>query len=411
MNDIRHLTCLSAVKAMNGIRQLTPAAFPGNHCPMHTALSLGSRIKGVSTLVIGTAECGYYSRNVPLTSPYPDQGLHWTYVLDSKEVVFGFRDGLIQAVREMDEAGAKVILLLATCVPELVGEDIESICFEIQPFTKARLLHIPLGNFKCGSYQPGYWKTLLAMGMLMERVMEKSKTVNVLGRSRSEDHIPTPQLIEKLEQKGIFLRFLAPDACLEDFTAAGDAQLNLVLSPFMDPLAQWMSKEHGIPFFSLHDVYDIFEIETMYSSIEQMLEIELGFEEQLAQGKSAQSQAAKQVAGLHYIGTQVGGIQPLPLAAYLSSLEMTPIMIHMEEFYPSDKLWRDRLLHLDKNPIICMMVNEQADKVVIDSLCPDLIIGGWGAIPILDLYGQVGCERTIALLERITKALPNKREV
>ena len=160
MTGIQHLKCLSAVKSMKTIHPLTPAAFPGNHCPMHTALSLGTRIKGVSTLVIGTSECGYYSRNIPITSPYADQSLHWTYILDSKEVVFGFRDGIINTIREMDAAGAKIILLLATCVPELIGEDIDSICYEIQPRIKARLLHIPLGNFKCGSYQPGYWKTL-----------------------------------------------------------------------------------------------------------------------------------------------------------------------------------------------------------------------------------------------------------
>lgn len=70
MNDIKHLKCLSAVRSMAAVRQLTPAAYPGVHCPMHTALALAANIRGVSTLLIGTAECGYYSRNVPLSSPY-----------------------------------------------------------------------------------------------------------------------------------------------------------------------------------------------------------------------------------------------------------------------------------------------------------------------------------------------------
>ena len=64
MNELKHLKRLSAVKSNAGIKFLTPAAFPGNHCPMHTALALSSNIKGMSTLLIGTAECGNYSRSI-----------------------------------------------------------------------------------------------------------------------------------------------------------------------------------------------------------------------------------------------------------------------------------------------------------------------------------------------------------
>lgn len=424
MNDMKHLKCLASVKTMGSIRQLTPAAFPGNHCPMHTALSLGARIKGVSTLVIGTAECGYYSRNVPLSAPSADQSLHWTYVLDQQEVIFGFRAGLTAALQEMDREGAKVILLLGTCVPELIGEDMESICAELQPRLSARLIPIPLGNFKCGSYQPGYWKTLFAMGELMEQAEKKTRTVNILGRSASEDHIPMPELIKALKDRGIPLRFLAPDSCLEDFVQAGNGQLNLVLSPFMSPLAQWMENEHKIPFFSLHDRYDVKEISLVYSDIARYLELEerLGAEDVFglkalrSTAESIQKEAAAQLSGTQYVSALIGAIQPLPLSVYLSSLGMIPIMIHMEEFYPADKQHREALLNLDQNPVICLMLNEQADQPIIEALCPELILGDWGgrklpspaSIQLMDLYGQIGYERTILLLKRILMGLDNK---
>ncbi|MDR1322788.1 MAG: nitrogenase component 1 [Gracilibacteraceae bacterium] len=366
MSNIKHLKCLSAVKSMSSIRHLTPAAFPGNHCPMHTALSVGSRIRGISTLVIGTAECGYYSRNVPLASLYADEGFHWVYVLDSKEVVFGCRDGLIKAIREMDKAGARVILLLATCVPELIGEDIDGICRELQPQIHARLVHSPLGNFKCGSYQPGYWKTLLALGEMTEKTSRKSKTVNILGRSALEEHISKPQLIAALERKTVALRHLAPDSGLEDFIQAGDAQINLVFSPFLAPLAQRMEQEHDIPFFSLHDIYDVCEIKAIYERISRHLEIELGLEfaEQYEETALFQERIKSKAAGAQYIGAQVGAVQPLPVSAYLSALGMSPIMVHMEEFYPSDAYWRDRIVGMGGNPLICLMANERADKGV-----------------------------------------------
>lgn len=420
MNDIKHLKCLSAVRSMTAVRQLTPAAFPGVHCPMHTALSLAAKIRGVSTLMIGTPECGYYSRNVVLSSPYGDEALHWTYLLDSKEVVFGFRKGLIKAIKEMDAAGAKLILIIATCVPELIGGDIESICFEMKPAIKAKLIHLPLGNFKCGSFEQGYWKTLLALGQVIEKAVRKGKIVNILGRSALEEHIPMPHLIDYLNHQGVPLRFLAPDSSLEDFISAGDARLNLVISPFMNSLAEWLDKEHNIPYVSLHDIYGIGDIECAYSKIGQQLGLEIhqGFEEQRKEAEKIRKAAGVQLENLRYISANIGTVQPLPLSSYLLSLGMDPMMIHMPEFYSSDIIWREKIMEQDINPIVCLMLNEQMDRQIIEELCPDIVIGDWGGrfqknppnVSVLDLYGHIGYERTITLLSRIIQALAAGKE-
>lgn len=132
------------------------AAFPGTYCPMHTAFAMGTKICGICTLVVGTNECGMYSRNIPATSSYTGEILHWSYVLDGNKVVFGCRKGLVQAILEMDKAGATVILLLSTCVPEAIGEDMETIAHEVAPQISAKLITVPLGNFKYLSYQLGY---------------------------------------------------------------------------------------------------------------------------------------------------------------------------------------------------------------------------------------------------------------
>jgi len=282
------------------------------------------------------------------------------------------------------------------------------------------LIHLPLGNFKCGGYEPGYWKTLLAMGKTIEKSGSKGMTVNVLGRSALEEHVPMPHLISLLERQDVPLRFLAPDSSLDDFISSGDARLNLVLSPFMEPLAQWMAKEHDIPFASLHDVYNVREIENTYSQIGQHLGLEMAqeFAGQRKEVKKAQKAAAAQLKSLQYISANLGTVQPLPLSAYLSDLGMSPIMIHLAEFYPSDTQWKEILTGRDINPIICLMLNEQADKQIMEALGPDLVMGDWGgrgqnhpsSVPILDLYGHIGYERTIELLERITRAFRTGKE-
>lgn len=169
MEELKHLKHLSSVKTNAGVKFLTPAAFPGNHCPMHTALALSSRVKGMSTLVVGTPECGTYSRNIVSGIKSEEGELHWTYILDSNEVVFGCRRGLIRTIKEMDKSGAKAIMIILTCVPEIIGEDIEGIVHEMQPEVSAQLTFVLMAHFKCNSYPSGYWKTLVAFGNLMKK--------------------------------------------------------------------------------------------------------------------------------------------------------------------------------------------------------------------------------------------------
>lgn len=410
MSTLAHINPLSAIKSMNGITLLSPAAFPGSHCPMHTALSLAVHISGVSTIVVGTPECGYYSRNIPLSVERRDAVFHWTYIPDSKEIVFGCRKGLTDAVLEMDKAGAKAILLISTCIPELIGEDMESLCIELQPKVNAVLIHVSLGNFKCGGYEPGNWKTLFAFRKLIRQEAAKDGTVNVLGRSKDDDHSPLPLLLCQLEELGIPLRFLGPESSLDDFVTAGQAQLNLIVSPFFDQLGEWMSQELKIPGVNLHNVYSADEIRTVYSRVGQHLglDLEAGFLEQYREVVHLENQTRKQAVGLHYISATIGALQPLPLSLYLSSMGMLPMLIHMEEFYDSDSRFKEILLARGENPPICLMLNPDADWETFKRLRPDFVLSDRfypdSALPVIrisDLYMRVGFERTKLLLERL----------
>lgn len=237
MNKLKYLKKISSIKSNAGIKFLTPAAFPGSHCPLHTALALSADIRGMSTLVVGTSECSTYSRDVVKKSKYSGEALHWMYVVDSSEVVFGCRRGVIEAIKEMDKEGAEAIMVILTCVPEVIGEDIEGIIYEAQPQVKARLSSVLMGHFRCNSHPSGYWKTLLAFGGMMEKRDVNHNVINILGRSIDEDHIPMPELLVSLKKKGFHLRMLAPRSDIKDFMEATDGKLNIIISPYMNPLA------------------------------------------------------------------------------------------------------------------------------------------------------------------------------
>lgn len=409
MQELKHLKRLSATKSMKAINQLSSAAYPGNHCPMHTSLAIASKIEGVSTLVIGASECGYYSRNMVDTSEYKNSALHWTYIVDENEVIFGCRKGVVSAIKEMDKEGAKVILLIYTCVPEVIGEDVDGVIFEVQEQVNAKVIGVDLGNFKCGSQQPGFWKTLLSLGAISSNVVEKKQVINVLGRSKKDDHTKKPKIIEVLEEK-FEIRYLAPDSSISDFEIATDGKINIVLSPYLNPLAEFFEKEHKIPYFAFHSTYEVDEIKKTYENLfdELGLDIDDRLFENFEKAKQLEDEIKSSVCNINYVGAKIGAIQPLPLHTYLSKLGMTPLMIHVEDFYPSDTLWREKLLNENKDPILCMMVNDMYDKECILGLKPHIVIGDWAGrvdfsektIQVMDIYGRSGFELTIQLLQK-----------
>jgi nitrogenase molybdenum-iron protein alpha/beta subunit len=381
---------------------------------MRIASFIVENIEGLSSLLIGMPECTTHSR---LFSPKPENRhgeLHWLYVLDAHEVVFGCRDGLMDALEKMDKAGVKAILLIVTCVPELIGEDIEGLIYEVQPKLSARVTFVMLGQFKNISYPPGWWKTMEAMGTLMDAKKTVPNRVNVLGRSPEEEHISMPSVLPALTRRDLALRYLASGASLADFQSAPDAALNLVVSPFMQALAAKMEREFGVPYIALHNLYDVESIDRTYGGLAERFGFSWddAFEKERQKALALQNQAKERLGGLRYVFSLKIDV-PIPLAVYLAGLGMEPLLLHLEEYYPEDKAYTKKLVSMGHNPWICRMMNAEMDVLVLEKLAFDLCFGylpdtnrNIPYVPdMLDFYGQVGYDRTSNLLRRILDVL------
>jgi nitrogenase molybdenum-iron protein alpha/beta subunit len=253
-----------------------------------------------------------------------------------------------------------------------------------------------------------------AMGTLMDTKKTDSHRVNVLGRAPEEEHIPLPSLLPALTRRGLTLRYLAPGASLMDFQSAPDAALNLVVSPFMQPLAAKMEREFGVPYIALHTLYAVESINKAYLALAERVGFSWGdtFEKERQETLTLQNQAKERLKGLRYVFCPRIDI-PLPLAVYLTGLRMEPLLLHLEEYYPEDRDYAKELTAMGHNPWVCRMVNAQADLPVLKKLAPDLYFGYLpepgktiSCVPdLFDFYGQVGYGRTSHLLKRILSVL------
>lgn len=409
---------LSEVKNGAGIPFLTPEVSPGTHCPMRLASVISQDIKGLSSLLVGMPECATYSR---LFNPMPENesgDLSWLYVLDSREIVFGCREGVMEALLKMQSEGAKAILVTGTCIPDLIGEDFKGLIEELKSSLNIKVAQTMLGQFKNISYPSGSWKTMEAMAQLMERKEVAPNVINVLGRSSSEEDIPMPSLFTALEAQGITVRCLAPGSTLEAFQSASEAGLNIVISPYGQPLAVAMQKAFNTPFISLHDSYAVSEIDTVIKQIYNHLHLTLEseFETERLHALALEQEARGYLERKRFSMTLRIDL-PLPLTRYLvSAFQMKPVLLHLEEYYPEDKGHSKAIKRLGVDPLVCRIVDEDKAWPLIEAHEPELVLGYLPlkneSIPLvenlLDFYGQVGYARTAGLLMRMMDSLKEK---
>ena len=135
---------------------------------MRVACNIAEDIAGLSYMLIGMPECGIYSRGMTSMPEGAGGEQRRIYVLDANEVVFGCRQGIVDALKIMDGEGARAILMIATCVTDLIGEDFDGIISETQLLLNARLSYVTLGQFCTFGSAMGTWKTAEALCALMD---------------------------------------------------------------------------------------------------------------------------------------------------------------------------------------------------------------------------------------------------
>jgi nitrogenase molybdenum-iron protein alpha/beta subunit len=411
--QFRHLRRLSTICSDKNIKFLTPAVYSGGWCPMRVACNICEDIKGMSYLLIGMPECATHSRGM---NALPEGGhgeLRWLYVLDANEVIFGCRAGVIDALRVMDREGAGAILMIASCVTDLIGEDFEGIIAEAQGELNARLSYVTLGQFKNFGSPIGTWKTAEALGSLMSpRPVNKNRANAIFIEPWRNKDAPVefPLIVGALAERGIEIRSLAAGASLEDYLNAPSAALNLTLCSYTQPLAAKMEASFGVPYAPLHGAYKVGDIDRVYNEVARMFDIRWGstFDNWRERAIELEQRAGRELRGLKY-AILPGVDMPVALALYLAGFGMEPLVMHIEDFHHEDIGYAKQLKALGYDPPACRMMYIDRDLEIVREANPDISFGDLPdpiegfrcAEEMDDFFGMVGYERSAALLDRI----------
>lgn len=405
---------------------------PGRHCPMHTALALAKQLGDISTLVVGTAECGYYSRYV-MTEPRGKNGeLHYVYELDANEVVFGCRKGLMDAIGEMDREGAKLILLILTCVPALIGEDMKAVIDELDGKVRAKLFFIDGAHFKYNGYLTGFLDTYCQLGEVYNETESQEFMLNTWPAQKvcetdsvRGDQEPIHTEIRQVNFLGS-LRGLEALALKNFLTETGYGFLEMnskditgklaklwegSLSVLQDPYQGMLAKTLKKPAISLCRSFLADDIREDYRILKKTLIPEGNREEEFQLSsykelKEREEKARRKIKGIPFIIT-VQELLALPIAAYLAALGMEPKLLGVESFLEEDVLYRDSILNAGYNPYL-VTITEEKNLKEWGKDYPLLSIGHSSAVPesrvinnlkVQKIFALLGYERSVLLLE------------
>ena len=372
---LERLNRLSKVQTIKDIPQLTTALFPGTHCPLMGAAMIAGGIKDCLLVIVGTDECSYYTKSLTLSNRYGGiNGRCVSVVLNSHDVTFGSAESMHKAFKEIvAEYQPKCVMLVTTCVIEVIGDDYDAIAEELTKQYSIPVMAVHTEHFKCEDHFPGFERAITACQSIMQP-QECDGSVNVLGQ-RFGDFADT-ELYALLTKSGVKIGVQLPSGCTsDDIRRAPAAKINIVVNDIALPLAQAMQEQYNIHYVYFNRFAAPEKILQAYQHLFAYLELPLPAEvnAKFDECKALEQETMPVVQGVPYIfgNTQYDCFE---LNNYLCRLGLVPQLIQ------SNKLRQEHFEDIKgilatTDPYVCKAANIAPLQYVYDVLHPWIYIG------------------------------------
>ncbi len=431
---------------LNGIKR-TFAQTQG--CQLNLSMAILNTLRNAVIIIHAPIGCGGGStamagltKNFQKLRDAKAPGLIWLNTnLDESDVIKGGESKLREAVLYADrEFRPSAIIVANSCVPALIGDDLDGILAQLQAEVAAKIVPVHCEGFKtkiqASAYDAvyhGILRNLVDVREEYERVIpdeleelaenyRRSKTVNILNVS-SMSRFDEDELTRLLRALELNARFMPCYAHPDDFETVTEAALNVsICATHDDYFVGHLQAQYGIPFVLraipigimntnkwLRDIGKFFTIE---DRVERLIEAETReLEKALAPYREALRGKRAFLAG--------GEIRVLANATALVELGLEVVGL---KGYHYDGFGDDFLNDLDLSDEVLFNVAtgqpfEQSN--LLERLKPDIYVGHtggnvWAAkqgFPVYPIFGQtvnyMGYNGVFELARRLTRLLKN----
>ncbi|HCQ89244.1 MAG TPA: oxalate:formate antiporter [Clostridium sp.] len=373
--NLDKLAKLNEVNENEDIKSLSYAIFPGTHCPLFGVAMIASFIEDLVVLVAGTQECTYYAKDFAYQKQKGKDNFY-SVVTNKHDITFGCEKKIKDVITEIDKKiKPKAIMIVSTCVLELIGEDFKALGKSIENEINAKILVVPTEHFKCNSHIPGMERALEELTVLMEKCKVEENNVNILGHR--QHGVENTELIKLLISEGININSVIPSKCtIEQLKTAPKAKLNIVTDFVALPMAKKMESKFGIPYVYFDKHLSLERIKNSYKKIEEVLSLNLLDKLRDKEKKliSLIEEAREVLKGKTFIYGNTP-MMALEVSSFLCDLGLKPILIQVRELYENDAIYMEEIKKCKFNPYISRIANIAPMQYVYDELKPNFYLG------------------------------------
>lgn len=408
------LNRLNEINEDKDIKSLSHAIFPGTHCPLFGVALTASYIKNMPLVVVGTSECTYYTKNFAYHRQKGNDSVY-SIVLGDEDIVFGGQEKVEKAIKqivEIEEPDA--IMIVTTCVPELIGEDYSSIEYSLDSEVDIPIFVVNTEHFKCNSHIPGMSRSLKALSLCMKK-SNNQEGINILGHRQSD--VESTELVQLLKEEGININTVIPSKCdIESIKNASQSKVNIVTDMIALDLAKEMKRKFGIEYIYFDKHMNKETIYENYKKLEELLNINIidKLEEKIKEYDELFAKCKSLYSGkkLIYGNTPMMAFETVD---FLSELGMEPVFIQVRELYDQDITYKENISNKGFNPYISRIANIAPLRELYEKIGADIYIGHESPIILrekglmqitLDSHAQkIGYELPIGMMRDLIKLL------
>lgn len=349
----------------------------GSVCQLFGAVGVLAPIQGVVLLIHGPRSCAHF---VSVTHPKA------TVVSDNlkdTEVVFGGNEKLKRALLEVENLfKPKLIVVLSTCISEIIGDDVLEITNLAKNQSKAKVLAIEVAGFTEDHQSYGASKAYVALTEIMESAACKlDKSINIIGETIPflfPDRQELTRILSRIEVK--VHKIITAGLSVDDMASITQAELMVARCPVTPVDAcNKIEKKFGVPWIAPPIPIGLSATKQWLMEVGKFFGIE-NRAEQVIQNEEEKIRGflKKEMAFLR--GKRVlvsSGIGRAPsLASFALDLEADDVFVACQKF--RDEItdawkWVSRIHNVD--PEVIFEPEYEDIENAINEFKPDLILG------------------------------------
>jgi nitrogenase molybdenum-cofactor synthesis protein NifE len=211
--------------------------------------------------------------------------------LQERDVIFGGEKKLYDSIIELiDKHNPKAAFIYTTCIVGVIGDDVESICKQIEKIKNIPVIPVQAPGFQ-GSKKDGYkvaCESIFKLVGTKNKPYTPAKSINILGDFNLAGELWI--LLEYYKRMGVHVNAtITGDGRVDDICNAHNAALNVVqCSGSMNYLAQMMKEEYNIPsmrvsYFGIEDMSDaLYDVARFFKDDDMMEKARVMVKEEFA---------------------------------------------------------------------------------------------------------------------------------